>query len=416
MRNGGRTGISKLNLIRKPYRSLLNGGHGYASFDFDTASSLVERLAGGAPILDPMSGYGSLLDICSNKGIPSVSVEISAPLHLWQLIKKPDLSDMFIMAINELLARSKDWPKAGKLADTSNQWFTEEALNILDRLVQLNCEILEATCASSQIKTEIMAAALIVPFCGRMSCYTESENNPTWVKQGGIVIYKDWECDYNEYLIALRSLLNGNTNVSSRQVAHRVILGDCRLIDFNHAGLRALLTSPPYPNRTDYFSMFEPEVFFCSHLNIPDLIIAPSTQYLGSTVVKGTTQKRDSLTVVDEFLNYVQSSKSKRKVGRSDNITYYYPYFANYFHGLHDAYANVSHATAPDFRGYIIIQNNHFRDREVPVAQAVTEIWHALGFKVNTVDQTEVFHMGTKNPRARGIKAKQSLYTLEILK
>ena len=207
-----------------------------------------------------------------------------------------------------------------------------------------------------------------------------------------------------------------NAEVSFREVDQRVILGDCRLIDFDHAGLRALLTSPPYPNRTDYFSMFEPEVFFCAHLNIPDLTVAPSTHYLGSTVVKGTTQKRDSLTVVNEFLNYVLSSKSKRKAGRSDNVTYYYPYFANYFHGLREAYANISRAAAPDFRGYIIIQNNHFRDKEVPVAQAVAEIWQALDFKVEIVDQMEVFHIGTKNPRARGIKAKQSLYTLEIFK
>lgn len=415
MRNGGRTIISKLNLIRKPYRTLLNGGQGYAAFDVVTVSDLVDRL-GQTAILDPMSGYGSLLDICSKKGIPSVSVEINGPLYLWHLVRWAELTDDFIGAIDVLLTRSANWPKTITRAQASSQWFTEIALNLLDDLMQMNCEAVETKRTSREIKTEIIAAALMVPFCGRLSCCTESDNNPIWVKKGGIVVYDKWECDYREYLVSLRSLLVKNANTTVRGTTHKIILGDCRLIDFRDMQVQAMITSPPYPNHSDYFKMLEPEVHYCSHLNISDLNVAPATQYIGSTKVKGTTQKQYPLKVAGEFLDYVPTSSVKSKKKATANATYHYPSYANYFNGLYDAYANVSRAAAPGFKGFIIVRNNHFRNREIPVAQAVVEVWQSLGFNAKIVDQKEVFHTGTKNPRARGKKAKQSEFIIEIIK
>ncbi len=415
MRNSGRTIISKLNLIRKPYRTLLNGRQGYASFDIDTISKLVDKL-GQTTILDPMSGYGSLLDICSKKGIPSVSVEINAPLYLWHLIRWPELTDDFISSIDLILTRSANWPKTHARAEASSQWFTDKALSLLDELMQLTCEVLKTWCASNKIKTEIMAAALMVPFCGRLSCCTESENNPTWVKKGGIVVYEKWEYDYKEYLISLRSLLTNNAKAAVRGIGHKIILGDCRLMDFRNMQIRAMITSPPYPNHSDYFKIFEPEVHYCSHLKISDIGIAPATQYIGSTKVKGTTQKPYPLQVAGEFLDYVLTSNVKLKKKAAANTKYHYPSYANYFNGLYDAYANISRAAVPGFNGYIIIRNNHFRNREIPVAQAVIEIWQSFGFNSNIVDEIEVFHTGTKNPRSKGKKAKQSEFIIEISK
>jgi len=415
MRNGGRTGISKLNLIRKPYRTLLNGESGYAAFDVTAVSDLVDRL-GQTMILDPMSGYGSLLDICSKKGIPSVSIEISAPLYLWHLIRWVDLTDDFIGAIDTLLMRSASWPKVVTRAEASNQWFTETALGLLDDLVQLTRSSLEPKRTSSVIKTDIMAAALMIPFCGRLSCCTESDNNPTWVKKGGIVVYGKWEHDFREYLTSLRSFLVKNASTAILGITHKIILGDCRLIDFSKMQVRAMITSPPYPNRSDYFKMFEPEIYYCSHLNLPDLTIASPTQYIGSTKVKGTIHKPYPLKVAKAFLDYVPTSVSKSKKKAAANATYYYPSYANYFSGLYDAYANVSRAAAPGFRGYIIVRNNHFRNIEIPVAQTVIEIWQNFGFNAKIINQIEVFHTGTKNPRARGTKAKQLEFTIEISK
>ena len=415
MRNGGITGISKLSLIRRPYRTLLNGERGYAAFDVSAVGDLVGRL-GQTVVLDPMSGYGSLLDICSKKGIPSVSIEISAPLYLWHLVRWVDLADHYTEAIDTLLMRSTSWPKVRRRAEASNQWFSETALGLLDGLMQLTRSSLEPRLNASVISTDIMAAALIVPFCGRLSCCTESDNNPTWVKKGGVVVYDKWECDFREYLTSLRSLLVKSASIATLGITHKIILGDCRLIDFRRMQVRAMITSPPYPNRSDYFKMLEPEMRYCSHLDLPGLAVASPTQCIGSTKVKGTTYKPYPLKVAKAFLDYVSTSVSKSRKGSAANATYYYPSFANYFGGLYDAYANVSQAAAPGFRGYIVVRNNHFRNREIPVAQAVIEIWQDLGFNAKIINEIEVFHTGTKNPRAKGTKAKQSEFLIEINK
>jgi hypothetical protein len=161
--------------------------------------------------------------------------------------------------------------------------------------------------------------------------------------------------------------------------------------------------------------MFEPEIFFCSQIDIPDIKPFPHTDYIGSNVVRNTSFEKIDLKSAARFLNMVKESVLD-KSSRDYNRTYYYPYFANYFVGLQRAYQNISHYLDGDFRGFIIVQDNHFRDIEVPVAKCVLEIWKNLGFKTEIRSRNEVFHTGTLNPRSKGLKAKQVQYVLEIRK
>lgn len=415
METNNKIALSRQTLIRKPYRSLLKGERGHAAFDEKSVKPLMDELKGWGPILDPMSGYGSLLGLCSKRGIPSISIEINVPLYLWQLIRNPNLTQIFIKIIDRLLDEEDNWPKIRKRADVSNSWFLPDALDILKELIKSITLFSREIDISFEIKPKVIAAAVIVPFCGRLSCYIESENNPTWVKQGSIVVYKDWENDFKNYLRALRFYLVNITDKSVPDTEHKIILGDCRKIRFRDVRFHALLTSPPYPNRLDYHKMFWPETAFCDALDIPEIKPFPPTEYIGSTVIKGTFPKRFSSKIVNEFLDYVQSLDTNES-RRNDNKKYYYPYYANYFHSLYEAYKNIFVAIDSDVLGYIIVQNNHFRKKEVPVAQAVLEILKNFGFDAETIYTKEVFHTGTLNPRARGIKAKQLQFIIKVVK
>lgn len=414
MERNDKINLSRLSLIRRPYRSLLKVGRSHAAFDEKYVSHLIDELGGKYPILDPMAGYGSLMYLCSKKGIPSISIEINVPLYLWQLMRNPNFSQVFIRIIDILLNEKNRWPKIRKRADVSDSWFLPDALDVLRKLTQLSTSLCRETANLPEIEPEVIAAAVIVPFSGRLSCYTESENNPTWVKQGGIVVYKNWEKDFKNYLSVLRSYLNKTNSESVPNIEHKNILGNCRKISFTHIRFGSLLTSPSYPNRMDYHKMFLPETVFCDSLEIPEIKSLSPTEYVGSTEVKGTSPKRSELQTVDAFLDYVLSESDKNK--RNDNMVYYYPYFANYFSGLFEAFKNIAAAVDSDFSGFIIVQNNHFRRKEVPVAQAVSEMWRNLGFDAAVIPTDEVFHTGTLNPRARGIKAKQSKFTIKVTK
>jgi len=113
------------------------------------------------------------------------------------------------------------------------------------------------------------------------------------------------------------------------------------------------------------------------------------------------------------FLSAIEGySKSRR--ASYDNKVYYLPYFANYFADLEQAYGNVSRSLASGFAGYIIVVDNTARDKVIPVSTSVAEMWRSFGFSAEVVDSEERFHIGTKNPRARGFKAKHTKYFIEV--
>jgi len=401
-------------LLRKPYRALLNGKRGYAAFDEQAVASLLSGFEQRAPILDPMAGYGSLLDACSKKGISSVSIEINVPLYLWQLIRNPTLAPTFVRRIDHLLGQRKIWPKSRQRVDVSGEWFVDEAKSLLSGLLSLASSIMTFEQLPEGINSLALAAALLVPFCGRLACCTESANNPTWVKQGGMVIFQDWQTDFEIYLNSLKAYIQEVSAQSLPGVSHRIILGDCSQVSPDGVRFRSMLTSPPYPNRTDYYAMFAPEIAFCAASGIPEIRPVASTSIIGSNVVKNTNHHDSDLPIVREFLDYVRNNSASKPNSAYDNRMYYLPYYANYFQGLTEAYHNVSRLLDSDFLGYIIVQNNYFRDKEIPLSDIVSQIWEQQGFRAQTENMQEVFHVGTKNPRARGRKAKQTLYTLRI--
>ncbi len=93
---------------------------------------------------------------------------------------------------------------------------------------------------------------------------------------------------------------------------------------------------------------------------------------------------------------------------------YYLPFFINYFTDVEDAFANISTSLQSRFEGYLIVVNNTHRNILVPVSEMSLEIWHGLGFNACIVESNESFHIGTKNPQARGLRAQHTRYVIKI--
>jgi len=104
----------------------------------------------------------------------------------------------------------------------------------------------------------------------------------------------------------------------------------------------------------------------------------------------------------------------KREKASYDNKVYYIPYFSRYFFDLEQAYVNIIPSLRKNFEGYINVVNNTTRDQIVPLAQFIIEFWKRNGFNTEIFSQKESFHVGTKNPRARGFKAKHMEYIIKI--
>jgi hypothetical protein len=227
-------------------------------------------------------------------------------------------------------------------------------------------------------------------------------------------VYHGWEDDFSAYLCALHRRLEIIAGkVKSRD--HTIIYADARTATLPKGRFAGILTSPPYPNHRDFATMFRPERAFLDWLD-EERGTSPrqaSDHIIGSNFVAGRPERHVRTKAARGFLEEVGNLKRAKQAEYDDN-TYYLPFFANYFADLEDVFANISASVQSRFEGYLIVVNNTHRNILVPVSETSLEIWRTLGFDATIVESSESFHIGTKNPLARGLRARHTRYVVKI--
>ncbi len=412
--------LGRLTLLRNIYRALINNGRTYAAFEREQISPLLKILERYDEIFDPMAGYCTLMTYCSEIGIRTFCIESNPPAYLWGVLLHPANTNLFLNMIECLLKLRKKWPITRKMAQSSDYWFTDVSLELINKLFLL-CQQSTSGLRISKKKSKKIAIALLLPFTGRLSCSVPG-NMVTHVKMGGICVYKRWHEDFCEYLETLRDIMKQNMQ-NVKTAKHKLLFDDCRTIKLDKNRFPAMITSPPYPNSRDYSRMFAPENNLLEWFNKTGYLrnIRIRTRLIGSVevsekenYVKRTISDVKSLSA-RKFLNGIENYKGTKKA-EYDNKVYYLPYFSNYFSSLERAYRNISSALSKKFEGYIIVVNNTARNQVVPVAKSIVDIWKELGFQSCIIDEMtrEKFHVGGINPRARGSKAKHIEYTVKV--
>ncbi|MBI2909149.1 MAG: hypothetical protein HYX92_16005 [Chloroflexi bacterium] len=401
--------LTRTTLIRDIYRSLLNSGRGYAAFT-EEERTLVELLQARGEILDPMAGYGLLTSYCAEFGISSYCLEFNLPQHLWQILCQPVNSGQFAQCVNSLLSSRSRWPRATLRALSSDEWFPQESRELLQEILHL---IQGAVSRFFDGKNSCeLSVALLLPFAGRLSCSVAADVAPH-VKKGGMCVFRGWEEDFELYLRALAFRLNA-IGEKSKSSVHELQYGDARTFVFPKKRFRAMVTSPPYPNRTDMASMFDPENELLSLLPAHEMPLRQVEGHIiGSNTVAGREVRLPESAAANQFINTIKTLKRSQRAIKDDQ-GYYLPYFENYFSDLEQAFGNINHALGEEFEGYIVVVNNTHRGRVVPVAEVVLETWTKLGFTAELTQLGEYFHIGTKNPRARGVRAKHGKYLIHL--
>lgn len=403
--------LSRMTLIRDAYRLLVNGGRSYAAFT-DREYTLVRSFRGNETILDPMSGYGLLTQYCAQLGLSSYCIEYNLPQYLWQLLTLPAHSKGFLDSIAFLESCRDEWPIAPSHAVASDEWLPDESRPILLSLLEMACRAVEKA-FSGATNTESLAMALLLPFAGRLMCCVTGDV-ATRAKQGGLCVLKDWDVDFALYLTAINERLTSIIS-AAKCTEHKVVHGDARTAHLPDRYFSAMVTSPPYPNYRDYETMFAAENNLLEWLfqegyqgfsHLPGTII-------GMSLVSKLESSNPKSSTACDFIEVVSALK-RTKQAQYDDAVYYLPYLRSYFAGLEEAYENVSTSLAHRFDGYITVVNNTHRGLVIPVAETIIDIWHALGFEANIHSEFESFHVGTKNPRARGIRARHVEYIVRV--
>jgi hypothetical protein len=232
--------------------------------------------------------------------------------------------------------------------------------------------------------SEELAIALALPFVGRFACFVPGDIS-THTKLGGMCVYHGWKDDFLAYLCALHHRLD-KIAANAVSLDHTIIFGDTRTLTLPRDRFAGMLTSPPYPNHRAFATMFRPERAFLDWLDEE----------------RGTRPRQASDHIIGSNL----------VAGRPDRVVI--TKAANYFADLEDAFANISASLQRRFEGYLIVVNNTHRNILVPVSETSLEIWRTLGFDATIVESSASFHIGTKNPLARGLRARHTRYVVKI--
>ncbi|MFC1991481.1 hypothetical protein ACFLVC_01965 [Chloroflexota bacterium] len=408
-----------LDTVREPYRALLTVGRTYAAFKPATTIPLIERLRDHDTIADPMAGFGTLMNLCSQRGISTFNIEYNPPTYLWGFLNNPRNTPIIMDFIDHLLRLEVKFPEMQKKAEISDEWFTPTSLDAISHLYGLLSNLAPATVNLTQRQDIILA--LVIPFVGRLSCHVPG-NIVANVKRGGICFYRGLSDDFNRYLQVIKARLNAIDQISTNN-NHEFLFGNLKTINPARR-LSAFITSPPYPNSRDYYQMFAPENNCLEYLKSKKIIVdlTVTEQLIGSVLVSKYADKnidyhnQVSSESARTFIDRIATFEGRKRRSKYDNTVYYVPYFSNYFFNIEAAYRNFVRFLENRFEGYIVVVNNTARNISIPVAQSIIELFHHMGIEAETVEEytRELSHVGSINPRVKGFKAKHMEYTIKV--
>lgn len=406
------TKLTQLLLFRKTYRMLLNKGRTYAAFTRHDKEIIKSEFPKHIEILDPMSGFGTITKFCSEIGHSSFAIEYNLPQYYWQVLNQPKYAKNFIATINHLLNSRSKLPISNIRATISDEWFPKESRTLVSDLITITTQFVELEFKGKKEFSNLVLA-LLMPFLGRFSCFVTGDT-VTRVKKGGICVYRNWEIDFFIYLEALKEYLE-NKMKSVKSESHIIYHGDARTFPFPIKRFQGMYHSPPYPNRMDFSSMFNPEHALLELLEKEERLRIKQN-IIGSVFVRGKDVANPESQLAQTFMRKVEELKNRKPFQVRHDENYYLPYFRKYFVDIELAYKNIEKSFADDFKGFIVVVNNTHRGLVIPVAEIIVEVWKNLGYYAEIFKSKELSHVGAKNPRSKGVRALHTEYVIKIWK
>ncbi|MDR1973541.1 MAG: hypothetical protein LBQ31_02585 [Bacteroidales bacterium] len=404
--------MGNINNISHVYRGLLERSRAFASFKEEELniiySDISQYLSTNDIIFDPMSGCGGGMVYFGRKGYRTINIELNPPSYYWQILINPKNTQAIIEIINELRKTKNTFPNIKEAFSLSDNLFSEVAIKHIKALFEL---ILD-----NSKDNKSLATALLLPFVSRFANYVKSPTNITHFKQGGLCSYSGWKQDFDSYLEFLSNRLS-NDLISYKQKEHFNMMADILQVKLSKK-YRFFVTSPPYPNYRDYSKLFKIENFV-----LDNIILKNKTDFemmIGSNNVSGKTfgeiHSEKANKFVSELLIKADKLKAKNKKSCSDIKTYYYPYFAQYFYNIQEAYIKLDSMLTDNAIGYIVVNDNITRDIIVPVGASICDIFNNMGYDTVDLDTAQISHYGNIGRAATRMNSKHTRHIIKVWK
>jgi SAM-dependent methyltransferase len=183
---------------------------------------------------------------------------------------------------------------------------------------------------------------------------------------------------------------------STRSTVSGVSLADARALSMQDASVDAVITSPPYCTRIDYFRA---TAFELAALGIgveSERFRALRSSAMGTNLMRTTAPDICSQPrAVRHLLQRIKQHPSKA----SD--TYYFKHYAQYFDDARLSVSEIGRVLKPEATALLVVQSSYYKDIPVPLGELYAAVGEALGLRARVVLRVPVRRvLATINPRA----------------
>jgi DNA modification methylase len=384
----------------------------YAGFTEEFVSGVLDaKIPEVMSVIDPWNGSGTTTVVCARRGFASAGTDVNPALVIIgrARVTPRSVSDSLLPLGQEIVEAAERHRHEVQPSDPLQVWLRPSAVEHV-RALQWAIHSVLSDVPSPTMTTRALAEGLPLLACFYYSALFAMTRdllsrfratNPTWLRMPETSrqrIAPNWQIMTSrflgrvEYLRARLSVAGVPDNSQKTDIR----MTSATTLPFKSASFGAAVTSPPYATRIDYVKGVLPELGVLG-LGSAD-IVKLRQRSTGSPVVKGVAEENDELrsSYGQERLRTIRDHSSK------GSRTYYYPWMANYLHGLQNGLLETARVVVPGGPICVVAQDSYYKEVHIDLQRIVIEILADRNRRLMVREDFEVrHHRARMNPRAR---------------
>lgn len=362
----------------------------------------------GWTVLDPWNGAGTTTAVADALGCDAVGLDINpvaALVAAARLERSANTSHSAGLA-NQLLEVAGRNEIDLAAADPLLEWLSPR---VTRRYRSIEGAVLDLLGTKDRVKVNLQTETpppfaaffiLCLVRAAKRFARMKGNSNPTWItpEKRGDTRTETFERAFLAMVAACaadaeRAALERS---STRSTVSAVSLADARALSFEASSIDAVVTSPPYCTRIDYFRATAFELAALGMGMEGERFRALRSSAMGTNLMRTTTPDvGPQPSAVQQLLQRIKKHPSKA----SD--TYYYKHYSQYFDDARLSVAEINRVLKPDATALLVVQSSYYKDIPVPLGDLYAALGEELGFRARVVLRVPVRRvLATINPRA----------------
>jgi hypothetical protein len=366
-----------------------------------------------AAVLDPWNGAGTTTTVADALGYSAVGVDLNPVATLIasaRLTKAEDATHCSGLA-SEFLRIATIRPVIAAPADTLLPWLSRPLVQryrsieaaILALVGSIDGRPIDPTTQAPPPFAAFFLLALIR--AARQSIRRRPSTNPTWIQPAARSCITRDTLDATFMAVLEASCIDIATTALSHDLGSRVVLGDSRHLPIASSSVRAVVASPPYCTRLDYFTSTS---FELAALGLgPE---SPGFRALRESAM-GTTLLRDasrgSLVELPRSVRRLLATVRAHPSKASDS--YYWRNYTQYFQDALVSLRELRRVLAPGAPAIFVVQSSYYKEVPVSLGSLYVDLARSVGLAAARLHRTPVkrvlanIHHGASAP-LRGVR------------